>query len=97
MRQIIDTQDGSHSILSEEFGVSYHSKYGAIQESMHVFIEAGLRMRMQETQQLNVLGIGFGTGLNALLTCLESDNQKISIDYTAVEAYPLSLLSLIHI
>ncbi len=91
MRQIIDTQDGSHSILSEEFGVSYHSKYGAIQESMHVFIEAGLHPRMHETQQLDVLGIGFGTGLNALLTCIEADKQQVKIDYTAVEAYPLSL------
>ena len=90
MRQIIDTQDGSHSILAEEFGVSYHSKYGAIQESIHVFIEAGLRMRMREAQRLDVLGIGFGTGLNALLTCLEAENQQFNIDYTAVEAYPLS-------
>ncbi len=90
MRQIIDTQDGSHSILSEKFGVSYHSKYGAIQESMHVFIEAGLRARMSEAQQLNVLGIGFGTGLNALLTCIEAENQQFKIDYTAIEAYPLS-------
>jgi len=87
--QIIDTQDGSHSILSEKFGVSYHSKYGAIQESMHVFIEAGLRYRMADSESLAVLGIGFGTGLNALLTCLEAENQKVKIDYTAVEAYPL--------
>ncbi len=88
--QIIDTQDGSHSILSDEFGVSYHSKYGAIQESMHVFIEAGLRYRMADSGSLAVLGIGFGTGLNALLTCLEAENQSIKIDYTAIEAYPLS-------
>jgi len=88
--QIIDTEDGSHSILSEKFGVTYHSKHGAIQESMHVFIEAGLRVRMREAQALAVLGIGFGTGLNAFLTCLEADKQQVKIDYTAVEAYPLS-------
>jgi len=91
MRQIIDTQDGSHSVLAEEFGVSYHSKYGAIQESMHVFIEAGLRYRAVEGQSLSVLGIGFGTGLNALLTCIEAEKNNLSIRYTAVEAYPLSL------
>lgn len=90
-RQIIDTQDGSHSVLAEEFGVSYHSKYGAIQESMHVFIEAGLRYRAVDSTPLLVLGVGFGTGLNALLTCLEAEKRGLSIHYTAVEAYPLSL------
>ena len=90
MRQIIDTQDGSHSVLAEEFGVSYHSKYGAIQESMHVFIEAGLRYRAATQKELSVLGIGFGTGLNALLTCIEAEKNDLSIHYTAVEAYPLS-------
>jgi len=90
-RQIIDTQDGSHSVLTEEFGVSYHSKYGAIQESMHVFIKAGLCHRAVDSTKLSVLGIGFGTGLNTLLTCLEAQKRGLSIHYTAVEAYPLSL------
>ena len=90
MREIIETQDGSHSVMASEFGVSYHSKYGAIQESMHVFIEAGLRMRMSEATELNVLGIGFGTGLNALLACIEADNQQFRVNYTGLEAFPLS-------
>jgi len=89
--QIIDTQDGSHSIMSDKFGVSYHSKYGAIEESMHVFIEAGLRYRIADSASLAILGIGFGTGLNALLTCLDAEKQQVKIDYTAVEAYPLAL------
>ncbi len=89
--RIFETQDGSHSIFSETFGVSYHSKYGAIQESTHVFIHSGLYYRMAGASQLSVLEIGFGTGLNALLTLLEANNRQLPIYYEAVEAYPITL------
>ncbi|MCO6479240.1 MAG: tRNA (5-methylaminomethyl-2-thiouridine)(34)-methyltransferase MnmD [Phaeodactylibacter sp.] len=89
--RIFETQDGSHSIFSETFGVSYHSKYGAIQESTHVFIQSGLYYRMAGASQLSVLEIGFGTGLNALLTLLEANKRQLPIYYEAVEAYPITL------
>lgn len=87
---IFETQDGSHSIYSESFGVSYHSKYGAIRESIHVFIEAGLYYKMPGASRLAVLEIGFGTGLNALLTLLEAEKRHMPVHYEAVEAYPIT-------
>lgn len=89
--RIFETQDGSHSIFSETHGVSYHSKYGAIQESRHVFIESGLYYKMTGRQSLAVLEIGLGTGLNAFMTLLEAEKHQIAIRYTALEAYPISL------
>ncbi len=85
------TQDGSHSVLSERFGVSYHSKYGAIQESRHVFIGAGLYPQLLVQNSLNILELGFGSGLNAFLTYLESRNRTTPIQYTGIEHYPMPL------
>ncbi len=72
--------------------VTYHSVHGAIQESMHVFIQAGLRdSGVFDFVGVNhVLEIGFGTGLNALLTLIEADKQKNRIYYTGIELYPLN-------
>ena len=89
--KIFETQDGSHSIFSDTFGVSYHSKYGAIQESMHVFIEAGMFYRLPGAENLNILEIGFGTGLNAFLTMQEANKRRLPVYYEAVEAYPISV------
>ncbi|MCB0562911.1 MAG: tRNA (5-methylaminomethyl-2-thiouridine)(34)-methyltransferase MnmD [Phaeodactylibacter sp.] len=91
MSKIFETQDGSHSIISDSFGESYHSKYGAIQESTHVFIHSGLFHRIQGAKQLSVLEIGFGTGLNALLTLQEANKRQLPVYYEAVEAYPISV------
>lgn len=91
-RTIIKTADGSHSLYVEELNEHYHSVHGAIQESKHVFIQAGLMEFIQHkaiTDPLNILEIGLGTGLNALLTLIESDRFNLSIHYTAIEAYPL--------
>jgi len=90
-KQIIETQDGSHSIYSERFGVSYHSRYGAIQESRHVFIEAGLFLQALSKKQIQVLEVGFGTGLNAFLTFLEGKQRELSIEYVAIEAFPVDI------
>ena len=87
--RIFETQDGSHSIFSEIHGVSYHSKYGAIQETQHVFIEAGLQEKAKTQKTIAILGIGFGTGLNVLMTYLEAQKQNLTIDYIGVEAFPL--------
>lgn len=84
------TSDGSHTIHSSRFGVTYHSRFGAIQESMHVFIQAGLRYKAAQNPRLAVLEMGFGAGLNALLTLLEALRKNLDIDYTTVEAFPIS-------
>ena len=89
-RDIFETQDGSHSIYSEKFGVSYHSKYGAIQESRHVFLEAGLYAQLADKNKIAVLEIGFGTGLNALLTYQEAEKKQLEIRYDTFEAYPIT-------
>ncbi len=88
---IFETQDGSHSILSSQFGVSYHSKYGAIQESRHVFIEAGLHRKALLQKEMTVLEIGFGTGLNAFLTLLAALEHQWQISYEGIDAYPVEV------
>ena len=89
--EIFETQDGSHSILSKQYGVSYHSKYGAIQESRHVFLQAGLHYKALQQKDLAILEIGFGTGLNALLTFEEAERHQWNIHYETVEAFPIEL------
>lgn len=89
-QDIFKTQDGSHSILSRQYGVSYHSKYGALQETQHVFIEAGLYPQVLNKNTLAILEIGFGTGLNALMTALEAQKKGLDISYEAIEKYPIT-------
>lgn len=84
------TSDGSHTLLIPSLEVSYHSRHGAIQESMHVFIEAGWKQRnTRPGETINILEIGFGTGLNALLTLLETTTQTVWFE--SLEAYPIDL------
>lgn len=87
MQKLVITSDGSHTIFIPELNEHYHSIHGAAQESMHVFINSGLEFCT--LSHLNILEIGFGTGLNALLTSLEIDGTTRSVDYTTVEKYPL--------
>ncbi len=87
-REIIQTNDGSTTIHIEEWDECYHSKFGAIQEAQHVFIKNGLSLF--ENKTISILEIGFGTGLNAFITFLESQKLNQSIDYVGVEAYPVS-------
>jgi tRNA U34 5-methylaminomethyl-2-thiouridine-forming methyltransferase MnmC len=91
-RKIIITKDGSPTISIPEMKVTYHSVHGAVQESMHVYIEAGLRRSgvFDYIGVNHVLEIGFGTGLNALLTLIEADKEKNRIYYTAIEPNPLN-------
>ncbi len=88
-RHIQITGDGSSTLRLDQWDEPYHSIHGAIQESMHVFIEMGLRYH--QAQRLRILEVGFGTGLNALLTLLESGAGNTEVFYTAVEAFPLTL------
>ena len=88
-RKIIQTLDGSTTIHIEEWDECYHSKFGAIQEAQHVFIKNGLSLF--ENSTISILEIGFGTGLNAFITFLESKKINQIIDYIGVEAYPVAL------
>ncbi len=86
------TDDGSHTLFVSEIDECYHSTKGAIQESRHIFIEAGLKQC--EKSEINVLEIGFGTGLNALLTAPPPPKGGIlikKINYTTIELYPVSI------
>lgn len=91
-KEIISTADGSHTISIPEMNVLYHSRHGAIQESMHVFMEAGWRYLVSQSpvQPVNIFEMGFGTGLNAFLTAMEAGKQQIRIHYTTVERYPVT-------
>lgn len=84
------TEDGSHTLFVPTLNEHYHSVHGAIQESKHIFIDAGLRNCSKS--QIKVLEIGFGTGLNAFLTALESEDNNLNISYTTLELYPITLL-----
>ncbi|MCL3780641.1 SAM-dependent methyltransferase [Prolixibacteraceae bacterium JC049] len=85
--KIIATEDGSHSLFLENMDESYHSTHGAIQESNHVFIEAGFKQI--EKNEFSVLEVGFGTGLNALLTRQHALETEKCVRYFTLEKYPL--------
>lgn len=84
--ELVVSEDGSHTIHVPELNENYHSQNGAIQESRHVFLSMGLHQSPNEGQ-LNILEVGFGTGLNALLTMVECGQRKVH--YVALEPYPL--------
>ncbi len=89
--EIFITEDGSHSIHSGKFDVSYHSRHGAIAEAYHVFIDAALRFKAVIQKDIQIMEIGFGTGLNAYVTLLEAIKRNLNITYTAIEAYPITM------
>lgn len=85
------TADGSHTISIPAMEVTYHSKHGSIQESNHVFIDAGLQYYIDtyDLQNMKILEAGFGTGLNALLTAIRAREKQLTVEYHTIEAYPL--------
>lgn len=91
-REIIKTADGSATIYLPEWNEHYHSKHGAVQEALHVFVRTGLEHFLEKysPETVSILEIGFGTGLNALLTFFEAEKRRIKISYTGVEAYPVA-------
>jgi len=92
---VLLTEDGSHTLEDERTGETYHSIYGAVQESRHIFIERGLKEAFHKAEkpaslkELKIFEVGFGTGLNAFLTWMEAERSEISIRYTSVELYPV--------
>lgn len=85
--ELLKTDDGSDTLYVKELGEHYHSTFGAIQESMHVFIMNGLKFK--ENSPLTVFEVGFGTGLNAFLTYLDSLQSGQSIHYITIEKFPI--------
>ncbi len=93
MVKLFVTKDGSHSLQVPELNETYHSSHGAIQESSHVFIKNGLEywLNKNKTKELSIFEMGFGTGLNALLTLLKAEELDASIYYQTVELFPLEV------
>jgi tRNA U34 5-methylaminomethyl-2-thiouridine-forming methyltransferase MnmC len=89
---IVTTADGSKTIYNAEVGELYHSRNGALQESLHVFINAGLNyfLDQNDTTGVSILEVGFGTGLNFLLSADACTTKQIDLNYTGIEAYPLT-------
>jgi tRNA U34 5-methylaminomethyl-2-thiouridine-forming methyltransferase MnmC len=87
--ELFVTEDGSHSIKIPELNVSYHSSHGAVAESTHIFINAGLHEKSRQQKKINVFEAGFGTGLNALLTLIDAEKNDLQILYDVAELYPL--------
>jgi tRNA U34 5-methylaminomethyl-2-thiouridine-forming methyltransferase MnmC len=88
MTEIILTEDGSHTLFIPELNEHYHSVHGAIQESNHIFINTGLDFCI--VNPIRIFEVGFGTGLNALLSAIYSFTHDKQIFYTAIEKYPLN-------
>ncbi len=86
---LVLTRDGSHSLRNENTGEHYHSIFGAYTESVHVFVEAGLKAIAPPPHSLRLLEVGVGTGLNLLLAAQFSSQQNTSIDYLGLEPYPI--------
>jgi len=97
MNKITLTADGSNTLFNESIGEHYHSKHGAVQESKHVFVAAGFKHVIENLDQsaghISILEVGFGTGLNFLLTASYCSflEQPIALNYTAIEAFPLTI------
>lgn len=87
MVKLINTADGSHTIYVPELDEHYHSVHGAVQESQFIFIDNGFDFC--KTDPVSILEIGFGTGLNALLTAVRGYNGNREINYSSIEKYPL--------
>ncbi len=95
--QIVKTADGSNTIFNPQVGENYHSKHGALQESKHVFLNSGLQYFLESASvkfpietPVSILEVGFGTGLNFLLSADMCVEKGIRLDYTGIEAYPLT-------
>jgi len=93
MLQLVKTADGSNTLFNSDLGEHYHSRNGALQESIHVFLNSGLQYFLsdKEIKNVSILEVGFGTGLNFLITTDFCTEKRIKLDYTGIEAYPLQI------
>lgn len=91
MLNLVKTADGSNTFFNTAIGEHYHSRNGALQESTHVFLNSGLKYYLMHNHidSVDILEVGFGTGLNFLITADCCTQNSIKLDYTGIEAYPL--------
>ena len=88
--ELIVSGDGSHTLFVPGLNEHYHSVFGAIAESRHIYINSGFNYLKDKKGNIRILEIGFGTGLNALVTFLEALKTKRIVEYTSVEKFPLN-------
>ncbi|MFM7006733.1 MAG: tRNA (5-methylaminomethyl-2-thiouridine)(34)-methyltransferase MnmD [Flavobacteriales bacterium] len=88
-REIRLTADGSPTLYVPELDETYHSMHGSVQEAKHVFIENGLALSKGVLKNINVLEVGFGTGLNAFLSAQFAHEHQFNVQYTGIEAFPV--------
>ncbi|MDB5013788.1 MAG: tRNA (5-methylaminomethyl-2-thiouridylate)-methyltransferase, partial [Daejeonella sp.] len=88
---IVETADGSKTVFNAKVGEHYHSNNGALQESLHVFVNAGLKysLEINPSDKISICEVGFGTGLNFLLSAEHCTKEGITLNYTGIEAFPL--------
>lgn len=86
--EVITTDDGSRSIYLPALQEQYHSRFGALAESVHIYINCGLLA--VPDREISIFELGFGTGLNTLLTLKEASNKALQVRYTSIELYPLT-------
>jgi len=87
-KEFVITEDGSHTIYLPEMDEHYHSTHGAVQESLHVYINQGLLQF--PLKEISILEIGFGTGLNAFLTYVFAVKNNLKVTFTSIEKFPLT-------
>ncbi len=90
--ELVKTGDGSSTLYLCEQNEHYHSYNGAITESRHIFINAGLdyHVRQVNKKEINLLEVGMGTGLNVFLTFLYSKQHPgFKINYLTLEPHPV--------
>jgi tRNA U34 5-methylaminomethyl-2-thiouridine-forming methyltransferase MnmC len=96
-RKIINTKDNSKTLLIPEMNETYHSTNGAVAESKHIYINYGLNHFINTTETVNILEMGFGTGLNAILTLDYALTHKKKVNYFTIEKYPVTLNEIIEL
>ncbi len=87
MLQIVITKDGSNSLYNKTIDEHYHSTAGALTESLHVYINAGLTFCSKK--EITIFEMGLGSGLNAILTLIHAHQHAKKIYYIAIEKYPM--------
>lgn len=87
--KVIKTKDGSNSVFISELNETYHSTFGALQESIHVYIKNGFDLF--SLNSIGILEVGLGTGLNAALTWQKAESSSLVTNYISLEPFPLSL------
>ena len=90
-KELVVTSDGSHSFYINDLKEHYHSRHGALNESLHVFINNGLLEVAKRKSIIKVFEVGMGTGLNVFLTCLKAKEYGLKVNMSTIEAFPLSM------